>query len=104
MKKVTGFDYAAQFKEKMDKINEFALRNPEMSKKLEGLLGGNTEQLDEFLEQHPELKEHIGGTNFKDLQNTMLTEIQKLEDQGMRRLSVGAHMMQDAALNEIQHM
>lgn len=78
MKAVTGFDYAAQFKEKMDKLNEFALRNPELSKKLEGIMS-QTDKLDEFLEEHPELKEHMGG-NFKDLQNVMLTEVQKMEN------------------------
>jgi len=32
---------------------------------------GHTEKLDEFLEQHPELKAQMGG-NFKDLNQVLL--------------------------------
>jgi len=64
---------------------------------------GQTDKLDEFLEQHPELKEHMGG-NFKDLQMTMLSEVQKMENEMMHKLSDGAHLIQDTVTSEIKHM
>ena len=101
LKHYTGIDYAAQFKEKMDKLNEFALRNPNIAKQLEEIMG-QTDKLDEFLEQHPELKAHMGG-NFKDLQMTMLSEVQKMENEMMHKISDGAHLIQDAVTSEIAH-
>lgn len=82
LKKYAGFDYSALFQEKMDQINEFAMRNPELSKRLEGLMKDSEkyqEKLDEFLEEHPELKEQIGG-NFADLKDQVADQITVMKD------------------------
>lgn len=81
----------------MEKLNEMALRNPEIAAKLDGLMHSG-EKLDEFLDEHPELKQHIGGS-FKDLQDQMAAEIAVMKD----KMSDELTHLQDEAYKEIKH-